>query len=486
MSKAPAVQHEASVRVVVASDQSVAELVIPPGFPRAMITPAFCQGVIRQAGVDVTQATVDALEALLSTPLPDDKETRTPIAWHTLPVDGEDGWIEWSVEARCDKPVEKQGHEVASVSHYDRCAYIFVKPGQVLGKLHQATTGTDGRDVLGRVIKAKPGKQVRYAHDESILRDSKAQLIAQEEGVLWRDGDRFAIRRMIEVDRNVDFSTGNIEFNGDVVINKGVRDCFVVKATGKVEVHGLIEAATVECGGDLVASGGFAGRERGHASVGGSMTARYINNIEARVDTDLIVEREVINCHLVVGHDMKAPHGSLIGGDTQVDGVVEVGTLGSPGNVPTRLVLGKVPKLESVADSLSGVLGELTVRRDNLDAQRLQIINTSRKNQIATQDKERLTEIMFELSSLNKRINDGYEVLEALRVRIHEKRTIDLRVGKQLHQGVVIEIFDKAFKIIEDVRGPLQVKRENGEIVYQKDQSNPSLLAKVSEVRMAG
>ncbi len=57
----------------------------------------------------------------------------------------------------------------------------------------------------------------------------------------------------------MDFSTGNIDFEGDVRVLKGIRDIFEVRATGNIEVGGLIEASTIDAGGSVFAKGGMAG-----------------------------------------------------------------------------------------------------------------------------------------------------------------------------------------------------------------------------------
>ena len=168
-----------------------------------------------------------------------------------------------------DKSGGESEAEPGPESHCDRSACAMVKLGQNAARIVEPTIDTDSRDVRGRTLTASDGNPTEIKHDETINRNAEGILIALEEGVLIRTADNVFVHKVIVFDQYVDFSTGNIEFTGDVIVRKGVRDCFVIQAGGKVEVGGLIEAATIDCGGDPIARGGFAGREVGTAMVGG-------------------------------------------------------------------------------------------------------------------------------------------------------------------------------------------------------------------------
>ena len=60
-----------------------------------------------------------------------------------------------------------------------------------------------------------------------------------------RDRKSAKVSNTLEIDQNVDFSTGNIDFPGNVIVHRSVKDCFTVKARDDIEVRGLIEAATL-------------------------------------------------------------------------------------------------------------------------------------------------------------------------------------------------------------------------------------------------
>lgn len=114
---------------------------------------------------------------------------------------------------------------------------------------------------------------------------------------------------LYEVPGFVDFSTGNIDFEGSVHVRQGIRDRFEVKATGSIIVDGLVEGATIHCGGDFTAHQGMVGKERGLLFVKGNADVGYLNNVKAEIIGNLTVRRELMNCDLVIGKSLNCKHG---------------------------------------------------------------------------------------------------------------------------------------------------------------------------------
>ena len=453
----PAVTTEAdvdsAVQVVVADDATSAELIILPDAPSDQATVEACCQVLQAAGVELHDDVRGAVEKLQAhNP---SGQRRAVVARAQPPQPGQDGRVEWTVSDDPAAVGEDEGDPTTanSFSHYERSAFVMVEAGQVIGRVIEPKPSTQGRDVLGRPIPldGSPGQPVNLQIDPSIQLDAAGRLVAQITGVLERQGDIATIRHVMCVDGSVDFSTGNIRFNGDVLVRGGICDCFVVKATGQIEVGGLIEAATLESGGDLVARGGFAGRERGTAHIGGDLVARYLDNVHGHVGRDLIVEREVINCDLVVHNGVRIHRGSIIGGRLVIAGAVEAATLGSAAAVETQLIIGYVPVLQAKAAQLHRAIATLRCQRDELG-----------------QTSDDLTgEALDRWNELNCQIEQFEQVQSRLHEQIRQKRIVDLTVTRTLHLGVIIQVAGRRFQIGNDVPGPVHIHLdEAGQPVY--------------------
>lgn len=476
------VSDQSEPTVVMSSDKLVAQLIIPQGYDRALITQDLILGLIRGAGVEVTDYTNQVVKELDLNKPPEDQDITLDVACAQPAVNGIDGEIQWLVDQQQDEKKEEAGGDDEAVCFYDRSAFVLVQTGDEIGRVHPATPGEDGRDVTGNTLPAKSGKEAPLTLDESIMRRADGVLIAQDDGVLYREPGKAQIRKKIEISDYVDFSTGNIDFDGDITVAKGVRDCFIVKATGNVEVHGLIEAATIKADGDLIATGGFAGRERGYAHIGGSLRGKYLDNVHGHVSQDLCVDREVINCEFTIDGAINSAHGAIIGGRITPTGAVNIGTLGSGAGVATELVIGSVPTLQPFAEELTEIIKTLEADHEKLTEERDMINSMSTKGKMTAVDKERQTEIMFELSLADTSLDKSRRTLDNVNRQIDKRRCVNVTVHRKINPGVRFILGDRCYKMTQELRGPVRIYLDNKHNpVYRVGDSPPVQLVQVAE-----
>jgi hypothetical protein len=192
-------------------------------------------------------------------------------------VNGTDGSVEWSPECDPTRPVSGEAGDV--VNHYARSSIMSVSAGTVICTVHPPTEGQAGRNIYGREIPQRKGRRAPLEFGESVEQSSKTeQVLAKIGGRLNVVNRRVWISPLLTVARNVDFQVGNVNFDGDVLVGGNVLDLFGVKCTRDLVVRGVIEAAQIEVGGNLVAGGGVAGKEKGVVTVGGEVKARFIDN----------------------------------------------------------------------------------------------------------------------------------------------------------------------------------------------------------------
>jgi len=471
------------VRAQVTADKSSATLTVPPRPDPRLIPVEAGEGALREAGVEITLAVKQAIVKLFERAAGSDEPVSGVVAEAARAIDGTDGWVDWKIDAESARARAAARSDDERIDFREASNYILVKAGQVLGHVHAPTEGEDGRDVTGRAIPARRGHAAKIEVDESLHVDATGSIIAQDEGVLFREGAKAAVRRLLEVKGYVDFNTGNIDFNGDVLVHRGVRDCFKVKAEADIKVMGLIEAATIDSGQDLCAMGGFAGRERGFARVGRDFIGRYIDNVQGEVFGDLRIDREVINSEPVVHRGIDSPTAAIIGGCLSVSGRMRVGTLGSNGGVPTLIVLGAVPRLEIPLRRLSIMSRKLSEIEERLrEEQRLASIN----NRPCAAEKERHTEIMFELANATAALTKARAAADALAQRIADQRVVDVRVERRLCADVRFRIADVVYRVRQDVGGPVRVELERGtELRYRQGDAKPKPLSQIADISSA-
>src|SRR5688500_3224700 len=114
-----ATPRDAGLRVVVRADHSAAELHVPGGAERPMVTPEACALVLREAGADGSPPVRQAVSELLNSPTDPAQPLRGVVARATPPVHGVDGRVEWLVQTGGTEAAAapKDPHRV---SFYDR------------------------------------------------------------------------------------------------------------------------------------------------------------------------------------------------------------------------------------------------------------------------------------------------------------------------------------------------------------------------------
>ncbi len=467
------------IRTQVTEDQLSATLVIAGDVDRDVLNAGLIREVVDQAQVVRTDAVEAAIEALVASPPPAGITARIEIARGQRVRHGEDGRIHWLVDDLVAADADEQ-------SFYERSAFITVTASQVLGRIIPPTPGKDGMTVTGVVLSARDGTKATLKTDDSVRIEDDGRIVALTDGVLSRGNGRVSIQKRLVVKNNVDFSTGNVDFQGDVHIQKDVRDCFSVKATGSVDVAGRVEAATVECGGDLIAHGGATGRNRGSVQVGGDLLAKYLDAVQGRIGGDLKVQREVLNCDLLVLGHVQSSHGSIIGGRLTVQGRIRVATLGSPAAVPTELILDTVPRLEPFAVELQRLIERIDKQRTLRQQELLQLKSLCVRGNVPEPIRQQLAQLLAVIRRLDQQYERAKTTIDALHQRIAEHRTFDVTVERCIHAGVMLTLGGRSYRITNDLKGPVTFRRDaNGVPIYVRGDHATGLLAQISSSRVA-
>lgn len=479
-------------KVEIAENGLSASLVLPEDFDRASLTPEVCESLLQRAGVVDTSIDKDAIEASV------ERAKAAPpgrfdavIAEATAAIDGSDASIEWLADdvqedsSNPDQSPDASDPEEEPACFYSQSIFTVVKTGDALGQVHTETLGTEGIDLRGKKLMPQAGKPLDFTFDETIGIDAVNHLVAQADGVLMRDLNAAHISDTIEVEANVDFSTGNIDFPGNVIVNQSVKDCFTVKASGDIEVRGLVEAATLIAGQDLHANGGFAGREQGIAEVQGNLYGKYLDAVRVHVAGDLCAEREIINCETTVLGDISSPTGSLIGGRTYASGAIELMDLGASAHPVTELHIGVLPQLDPLIARLSRLIYKMIDEREALLNEQ-EIITAHSGSRIQPGLQSKLNEISRAMGRLQLQLDRAEPALKSARERAESIRTIDVTIKRMVHPNALIVCGGYHYRITNEIKGPLRVTpNKRGQLEYQQGDAKPKLLSSESNLKSA-
>lgn len=170
------------------------------------------------------------------------------IAEGVAPIQGTDGFIKVLVgmdDTNERRPLES---EDGTVDYKEVTRLNNVRSGQIIAERIAPSDGIPGRAVTGEEIPYRPGKEARFKVGKNVVinPDGSAMYAALDGLVTKTDGNKLNVFPVYEVNGDVDYNNGNIDFVGTVVIRGNVLTGFKVKAAGDIRVVGGVEGAELE------------------------------------------------------------------------------------------------------------------------------------------------------------------------------------------------------------------------------------------------
>lgn len=357
-------------------------------------------------------------------------------------VDGKDASIIYKVKVNKEigKPLELLD---GRVDFYNLHLVQNVEPGDVLAVKQQAQPGRNGRTVMGEPIPAKMGKDINIIKGMNVeLVDNGKTAVATQPGHVAIKNNRISVSTVYVVDGDVNFSTGNIEFAGTVIVKGSINEGFKVVAEGDVEVMNIIADGIVECSGDLKVKNGILGRKGSSIKAGGSIFTKFIENSVVDSGGNVIVNDAIMHSRVwAKGIIVVSGKGVIVGGQVRAGEEITCKIVGSSLGTSTELEAGVNPQLRQEYGELISKQAE---KKENIDkaekAQRLlnQLVETQQKfppkqQLVLEKISETLVQLYQERECLALEIADSES-------RIQQSEKGRVNVQKTLHPGVKISI----------------------------------------------
>ncbi|MBF0256960.1 MAG: DUF342 domain-containing protein, partial [Gammaproteobacteria bacterium] len=258
---------DAQLRIIISRDKLSAQAEITQGYGGKAIKSMELVVAARKAGIS-EGLDVKAIGQLIAAAheLTPGAVLTAIIARGLVPVEGKDVVFEQlvlSLEDRVMRPVEKEDGYV-DVKDYGK--YASVRAGQPMMRRHPPVAGEPGISVLGRPIPCRPVKNAALIVGEGaqIAPDDADLLLAERDGVPRRLKQKLskgmAVDEMLNL-KNVDLASGNIDFDGTVIVDKDVAEDMRVIATGDICIGGLVESSHLQAGGSVFIGKGIIGRQ---------------------------------------------------------------------------------------------------------------------------------------------------------------------------------------------------------------------------------
>lgn len=200
--------------------------------------------------------------------------------------------------------------EADIIDYFELHSVPNVNKGDLLATKIPSTPGEDGIDVFGNILKAPSPKEIRLNIGEGVfLDDDESNAYASKSGQPTLHNGLLKVIQTYEVKGDADVNTGNIRFNGEVIIRGNVRENVKIKASdGGVQVHGMVDRAIIDADQDIIIV---------RNAIGSQISAGGANILHIRLSTFLVELNDQLTklrqaFKLVHDQNKDSEHGVLI------------------------------------------------------------------------------------------------------------------------------------------------------------------------------
>ena len=330
--------------------------------------------------------------------------------------------IEDHLNRRDQRPGEKQNIDYKKIS-----PFVLVRKDALIGKLVQGKEGRDGFNVLGdtlehrvkKIMMLKPGKNIR---------EENGRLYSSCDGRFEQQNSEFYVNEVLQISKDVDYSTGNINFPGDVMIGGNILDGFKLVSGGSIFTMKTLDASEVVCEGDLNVKQGIIGRKNATVKVGGIIRAKFIENCYIEAGDNIYLEAGAVNSAIYTSGRIELTNkGVIVGGTCYAQNGVAAVQIGSQMGPRTEIYCGVDYKIANKLEWIRDNSMKLATKLNKIDAE-------IKKNKITEGE---LLEVRGKLKESITKLNT---LAASLVYKLDRNDTAEVIVSGNIYPGVYIEI----------------------------------------------
>lgn len=303
------------------------------------------------------------------------------LAQGTKPIEGRNAAITYHFNT--DNSLKPKVNEDGTVDFHKLELISNINKGDILATLEPAILGTEGTNIYGKAIYPKKVVRKTLKHGKDIyLSEDGLTMYSNVSGHAMLTEDRVFVSNTYDVLADVDTSTGDISYEGNVTVKGNVITGFSIYAKGDIVVNGVVEGATLVAGGHVILKRGMQGMSRGKIEAGGNVVSKFIENAEVKasgyISAEAILHSKVsAKGEITVG----GKKGLITGGEIRSGISISVKTVGSAMGTPTTLEVGVDPRVMEEFREL-----EKTIKQKQNDLDKLLPIVESYKKKIVAKE----------------------------------------------------------------------------------------------------
>lgn len=375
------------------------------------------------------------------------------VAQGIYPEESKDGYLNYFIDTS-KKSTKPKVLEDGTLDYKTLNVFRSIKKDNPIIKREPPFKGKEGMDIYGNVIPSKEPKEAPELPNgkNTYVSEDQTTLMAGISGCIVLKEKSIDIVPTLEIESDVDNSTGNIDFVGSVVIKGNVLSGFSVIAQGSVEVQGSVESADIISGGSIYVAKGVQGGGKAKIVAAENITLKFVENATVIAERD-ISSNSIIHTDIFCNGNVTVmgKKGLITGGKSIIAGDLLAKNIGSVMSNHTEITIGVNYKILNKYEETLKVIDSLTIRFNELE----KII-------------EKLTKVDIEYLPPDKRALLEKTVKEKLGIKkkLLNYKTIIAKLAPYFKKRI------GKIKVLNSIRSGTKVVANNAVIFIKEDLSN--------------
>lgn len=360
------------------------------------------------------------------------------------PVNGEDGKIEYFFKRESTfKPVEDEN---GNVDYKNLGLVRNIYKGTSIAKITLPTEGTPGTDIMGKPVTQKVGVPVPFTVGKGTeLVNDGTEIVASIDGNLAFANGAFCIEESLLIRGDVDVSSGNIDFIGDIIIKGNVLEGFAVTSKKNITINGSVTNGTITADGNITVKLGCINSTL-HSELG-SIKLDFCENSSLYAGRD-VEASSFVGGQVFAGKDIIASgKGIMMGGKYTALENISASVIGSESYAKTLITLGNNAVLTEEMENHKHTIQSYEDKLDQLGKIVSSLTEMAKVSKLSPEREQMKVEAMrsrFQLQGEIKRLNGRIREIETT---LERKQNLSVSCKRAFYPGVTLRINSCIFQV---------------------------------------
>ncbi|PLX68137.1 MAG: hypothetical protein C0603_08485 [Denitrovibrio sp.] len=323
-----------------------------------------------------------------------------------------------------------------------------VNEGDLLLTLKPATSGVRGLSIRNEEIPAIAGVDTSISFGEGVREEKEGtEYYATTDGCVSFARNTLEVNPVYVVRGNVDYTSGNITFNGSVHVKNDVLSDFTIKAEKDIFIEGLCQDAHLEAGGNIIIKLGVKGDLKGSIKAKGDVTIGYAEGAKIETKGNIEIQKYAYSSILKAGGKIEAlkEPGVIAGGTLVAFSEVRMLQAGTTGNSKFLINVGTKYYFAEEMDALKTSQLKLEESKGKID-EFLGSVNLKSKEVLAN---PKVRQLITMRKQIDKKVADVDEKMKKLIKEAHHPKP-KLKVTGELFGGLDVQIYREKVTVREN------------------------------------